>query len=227
MKKIILSSLVLLTIFLGSCELDNYSAPNATFTGAIIDSQTNKPIQQDLFSGSVIDYVEQGYANANTQQLRFHTDGTFANLLMFAGKYTVQAVRGNFATTEIEEITISGNTVHDFKTLPYLRIIDPVIVLNGDKSKVIATFKVENVVGSKIKEIGIFADFTNSVGSTLANNGQVLKPINVIGNPATVYTIELPTTSMKKGFSYYVRVGAKADVAESKYNYETAVKVTL
>ncbi len=231
MNKLNIISLVLLTLILGSCELDNYQAPNAQLTGVIIDAGTNKPIQQDLFSGSVIDFVEQGFENPQTQSMRFHVDGTYANLTMFAGKYSIQAVRGNFQTTDKEEISISGKTVHNFTTLPYLRIIDPKIVKSTDGTKIVATFKIDNVVGSNIKEIGLFADFTSSVGSTLANNGQTKQAIGNKGNITTVYTLELKIANMQKvvnlGNEYYFRIGALADVAESKYNYETAVKIAI
>ena len=232
MKRIIIYSLVLMTQAFSSCKVDNYDAPNASLTGTIIDSVTNKPIQQDLLLGSVIDYIEQGYANPQTQSLRFHVDGTYANLTMFSGNYTVQAVRGNFQKTGKEDITISGKTLHNFLTLPYLRIIEPVIQKSADGTKIVATFKIDNVVDANIKSIGLFADFTSSVGSTLTNNGKTILPVGNKGNASTVYTIELKIADMPKvvkwvGNDYYFRVGALADVAEAKYNYETAVKIGI
>jgi len=226
MKIIIIFSLIVLTVSLGSCSLDNYDGPNASLTGSIIDTETDELIQQELFQGSTIEYTELGYKNPQVQTLRFKTDGTFANLIMFAGKYTIQAVRGNFLATPLDTIQIKGNTEYIFKTIPYLRIKDSKVVLSSDSTQIIATFKIENIVNKPIKQIGLFIDQSSFVGTQI-NEVKKEVTVNSLGSSSKVYTLSFFTDELKKGKSYYVRIGALANIPESKYNWVTAVKIQL
>ena len=226
MKAIKIYMLAILGLLLSSCELDNYDGPDAKFFGSIIDSGTNEAIPQDLIQGSVIDYVELGFENPQTQQLRFKADGTFRNNLMFSGTYEVQPVRGNFMEVPIETIEINGDTEHNFMTLPYIRINEVNMALNADSSRLIATFKLEQLVPEPVKSMMLVADLNPSVGVGIRTATQGANVGRVV-DPDEEFTIELKTKSLEKGKEYFFRVCALIDVPEAKYNFCTAVKVGI
>ena len=226
MKTKSLYILVILGLLVSSCELDNYDAPDAKFFGSIIDSGTDEPIPQDLIQGSVIDYIELGFENPQIQQLRFKADGSFRNDLMFSGSYEIQPVRGNFLEVPVETIEINGETEHNFSSLPYIRIKDVSMTLNGDGTLVIATFTMEQLVSEPVKTLMLVGDLNPSVGIGIrtATQGQ---NVNAVVNPDDVYTIELKTKTLEAGKEYFFRVCALIDIPEAKYNFSTAVKIKI
>ena len=226
MKTINLYILVILGFLVSSCELDNYDGPDSKFYGSIIDTGTNEPIPQDLIQGSVIDYIELGFENPQIQQLRFKADGTFQNNLMFSGTYEIQPVRGNFLEVPLETIEISGDTEHNFMALPYIRVNDVTMELNADSSKVIATFKLEQLVPEPVKSLLLVADLNPSVGVGIRSATQGAN-VNAVVDPNEVFTIELKTKSLKKGEDYFFRVCALIDVPEAKYNFCTAIRLGI
>ncbi|MEN8155533.1 MAG: DUF3823 domain-containing protein [Bacteroidota bacterium] len=226
MKAINLYIIAILGLLVSACELDNYDAPDASFFGSIIDMDTNEPIPQDLIQGSVIDYIELGFENPQIQQLRFKADGTFRNNLMFSGSYEVQPVRGNFLEVPVETIEISGDTEHTFMALPYIRINDVNMELNADSSKVIATFKLEQVASEPVKSLMLVADLNPSVGVGIRTVTQG-QNVGTVVDPNDVFTIELRTNRLEKGKDYFFRVCALIDVPEAKYNFCTAIRLGI
>jgi hypothetical protein len=207
--------------------VDNYDAPDARFFGQIIDEETSEPIPQDLIDGAVIEYIELGWENPPTQQLRFKVDGSFRNNLMFSGTYVVQPVRGNFHAIEKDTIVIKkGDNEYVMKTLPYVRIKDVELSLNADSSRVIATFKMEQTVSSPVKALIFLADPNPNVGIAIrtetggANLGAVV-------DPDRTYTLQLRTRKLEKGKEYFFRVGALIDIPEAKYNFCNAIKMRI
>lgn len=231
MKTNLLTIAFLCVIFMTSCELDNFDGPDSKFHGGILDSETNELIQQDLIEGSEISYLELGWDYENPTYLRFHAAGTFRNDLMFAGDYEVQPVRGNFHPVDKEVIKIKGDTEHFFKSLPYIRIKDTKIVIEGEKA--IATFKLEQVgdaKGKPVSSIILCCDMTFSVGYPISTGGRTEENPNVITDPNTVYTLELPLKkdNIKQNGEYFFRVGAKiGDIDQAKHNYSEAVRLQV
>jgi len=218
--------IIILALLLSACELDNYDAPDSQFYGTIMDIDTNEPIPQDLIQGSTIDYVELGFENPQIQQLRFKADGSFRNNLMFSGSYQVQAVRGNFFEVPVDTIEIGGNTEYTFNALPYIRIKDVTMVINADTSKVIATFKLEQVSGDPIKTLMLVADRNPSVGVGIRTSTQGANVGRVV-DPTEVFTMELKTKNLDRGKDYFFRVCAQIDLPEAKFNFCPAVRLTL
>ncbi len=218
--------ILILALLLSACELDNYDAPDAKFFGSIIDSDTNEPIPQDLIQGSVIDYVELGFENPQIQHLRFKADGTFRNNLMFSGSYAVQPVRGNFFEVPVDTIEIGGDTEYTFSALPYIRVNDVSIEINDDTSKVIATFKLEQVSTAPIKSLMLVGDLSPSVGIGIRAATQGAN-VNAVVDPSQVFTIELRTKSLERGRDYFFRVCAVIDLPEAKYNFCPAVRLGI
>lgn len=220
--------IIMLALLVVSCKLDNYESPNATFYGSIIDIDTNTPIQQELIQGSMIEYTEKGYKNPEIQQLRFKSDGTFRNNLMFSGYYKVAAVRGNFLLIPpVDSMLISGDTEYKFLTRPFIRINDVKMTFDGKKGKVIATFKLERVSGNAVKTVILLADKNPNVSFGIRTVA-VQQTVNEAVGSERVFRLEMSTSKLTSKESYYFRVGALiADVGEAKYNYSTAIRLDI
>ncbi len=230
MRTISLIVILLSSLLIVSCELDNFEGPDSQFHGAILDSETNEPIQQDLIEGSEIEYLELGWDNENVSTLRFHAAGTFRNNLMFSGQYKVRPVRGNFHPVSVDTISISGDTEYNFKTLPYIRIKDAKIEVVADTAY--ATFKLEQVGDAQSKPVNsivLCCDVSFSVGYPICNGGRAEFNPNAITDPNTTYSIKLPLSKqkIKQNGNYFFRVGAKIAIDQAKHNYAEPVRLEV
>lgn len=226
MKKLINICLSLtLIVFVSSCgeldDLDNYKQPDAKLFGSVVDQETGELIPQELITGSVIEYTELGFENPQIQQLRFHTEGTYRNNLMFSGEYEIEAVRGNFFAPEKQVITVNGDTEVVLSALPYIRIKDATIENTGRKIEV--SFRVEQVATENVLKLSMVADENPNVGKAMSITS-ASKTINGVVDPNTVYTLGLRLSNFEVGKEYFFRVGAIIDIPEAKYNYNVPIR---
>ena len=218
-SKIVHHLIALLVLCMSACTLDNFDEPDAPFYGSIIDKDTFEPIQQDLFEGARIDYVEQGFKNPNTRQIRFQTDGTFRENNLFSGTYEMQALRGNFYPTVKETIELNGATEHIFVARPYIRIKDVSITFDETKGEVTAEFTMEPVLEdpssdpsgtNPVASVRLFADRNPNLSNTLRAFSSGLE-VNAAVQPDQKFTIKMSTLEMVSGKErkeYYFRVAA-------------------
>lgn len=211
-----------------SCGLDNYAGPDSSISGGIYDADTKELVPQDIVSGTIIEYVEDGYENPEIQSMVVQVDGTYRNDLMFANKYSIEPVRGNFIPVDAEEIRVKGNTIHNFTVRPYIRIKNAKIEKRGNK--IVATFNLEQTTNDKVKKIGLYAHPEPAVGEFLRQVA-VEKTLDVVTQADTLYTLEIDleanSNTLKSGQPYYFRIGALVNVAEKKSNYIGAVRITV
>ncbi len=214
-----------------SCDLndiDNYDGPNASIQGGIYDKETGELVEQDIINGVQIEYIEQGYDNPQIQYQVVKNDGTFQNRMMFAGRYTMRAVRGNFIPTEDIEVEVKGNTEINFKVQPYIRIKNAKI--EKKDNKIVATFSIQQTLKNKVKNIALFAHKEKNVGDPLAKTISVKQEINDITSENTIYTLTINPSEyseMKSGEKFYFRIGALMEESEAKYNYVSAVRIEI
>lgn len=226
-NKIIVYVNILLGLCLGSCELDNYNSPDAQFFGSVIDDDTNEPIQQDLIEGSRIDFVEIGFENPNTRQIRFHSDGMFCENNLFSGTYEVQALRGNFFATEKTTIDIKGKTEHHFRTLPYIRIRNVDVTFDEIKGKVSTTFMLDQVSGNAVASVHLIADRNPNVSNSM-RSAMVSQAVNAVVGPERTFLLELSTENLVSGKDYYFRVAALiSGIGEAKHNYSVPIRLAI
>ncbi len=226
MKYITLPAITLLILLFGSCELDNYDAPDAQLYGAIIDNETGDTIPQDLIEGSSIDYIELGFRNPQVQTLRFHVDGSYRNNLMFSGKYKIIPTRGNFFPPDTLLTNINkGENKIDFHVSPYCRIHDVRLELgeSGNKLWLLAFFKLEQVADVKVKELMLAIDENPNVG-LIINEKYFKRPMNKNVNPDEELLLYLDLSGIEEGKMYYVRVGGLMDIPQAKYNWCKAIR---
>mgnify|MGYP003572098673 CR=1 FL=1 len=232
MKKIqILIFLLCGVLCFSSCELDNYPGPTGSLSGALIDSETGEQVQGDIISGTQIEYMELDYDTVNPpiQRLVVKVDGSYRNDMMFEGDYTILPLtRGNFVPqTDTIELTIGSGTVHNFEVLPYIRIKDASITIDG--TKITATFKLEQTVENKVQSMGLWGHSSAAVGEPL-QFGKKTKTLNKVVDPEDEYELVMDVRTDKdfvKGKAYFFRIGAIIDADEAEFNYAPAVRLTI
>jgi len=227
--------IVVAGLILSSCEKDNYAGPNAELQGTFIDKDLNQPLAQDIISGTVIEIIEHGWVTGQTnitQTLVVKGDGTYSNSQIFAGKYLVRAVRGNFQNIPaIDTLEIKkGTNKLDFLVTPYIRIKEPSIVRNG--SIVTATFKLEQTTNQNVTRIGLYVHPNPNVGQPM-KLVFVETTLNRITTPNETFTINMDLnnfkswTQLREGDQYYFRIGAVSSATSAKYNYAPPVRLTF
>lgn len=220
--------LIIAALAFAGCEKDNYDGPTAGLKGRFIDAETGDLVQQDIIRGTQIEIIEHGYDPVTPQYLVVKVDGTYENSLLFENTYTVTPKRGNFIAIAPQDLQIKGSTTLDFTVTPYIRVLQPSVVKNGNK--ITATFKLKQNVVNNVRKIGLYAHKDIQVGEPMRQVAAE-QTLNAVSNPNTVYTLEidLPSNSnvLKPGTDYYFRIGALIDVGEAKLNYAPAVKISL
>ena len=88
-----------------SCTLDNYDMPDASLSGRFLDVLTNEPLQCDIYNGTTIQYVEDGYKEMQTNVVK--ADGSYSIGQMFSGKYALLFSDG-LQKKEIKEIVYTA-----------------------------------------------------------------------------------------------------------------------
>ena len=108
MKKIFLYATLICGLC--SCGLDNYDAPTASLSGAIIDKETKENVPGQAQNGTKIRmyefYNDEWSVQPNDSWVS--QDGTFSNTAVFTGKYKILA-EGPFETVEPIEMEVSGS----------------------------------------------------------------------------------------------------------------------
>lgn len=221
---------MILTLCLTSCELDNYDGPNAEIYGGAYDYETGELVRQDIISGAQIEYVEQGWETPQTQYMIFKSDGTYTNKLMFSATYTMQIRTSNFVPISEQEVVVKGKTELNFTVQPYIRVKDVSITEVGDE--IVAKFKLQTTIANKnVKTIGLYAHIQDFVGQP-ANRGKAEKTLNAIVPENIEYELRLKKKDISHpdvlhGRDYYFIVGALIDVSGAKYNYSAPVKIGI
>mgnify|MGYP002395649020 CR=1 FL=1 len=225
---------ILILLFCGvivfnSCELDNYAAPSASLSGAIIDQETGEPVQGDIISGTTIELIEHGFENPSIQQIVVKVDGTYRDDMMFPGTYSIIPLRrGNFVSmTDTMVVDIQGETIKNFEVQPYIRILDPDITIDG--TRITATFRLEQTVDNEVDEIGLFGHRSPAVGEPL-QLGKKTKRVRDVVDPTEVFELVMDVRTDRdfvKGEAYHFRIGALIDADEAEYNYAPAVRLTI
>jgi len=132
MKKILFLLFGVALMSLMSCtKIDNWDAPDCTFTGTIYDSYTNQPLlaSQNDWQIRIWERSWTGHPEGatNYQDLRIKQDGTYQNTKLFEGRYDMLPYDGPFwpmDTVKNVQLSKGKTTVQDFTVTPYLQIID-------------------------------------------------------------------------------------------------------
>lgn len=227
MKKILLSTFVICSLFgFQACNLDNYDMPSATFSGSLVDYETNENVPCEYQNGSRIrmyEFYNNGWSN---QPYDFYTrqDGTFINTSVFPGKYQI-LVEGPFENTERLEVQISKSETLEIKVIPLLRISADVTV--GDRTAEIST-KVRRTSSKRvIKAVEFYCSETPYVDKNSFSEKKSVDLSNLTDEEISSTTFTGKFIELQKNKTYYLRVGALAENPSNYYNYSKVIKVEI
>lgn len=217
----------ILAISAASCTLDNYDMPDSSLTGKFVDKATGEPIQCDIYNGTTIQYIEDGYTELQANVVK--ADGSYSIGQMFAGSYSIIPIYTNFEQMDTVKLKIDGPTHYNFEVEPYIRITN-VSILKSGLTKVTASFTIEQAnLDHGVMKVGMFLHKQPVAGAYMYLEARE----TVIGGQklgTKSYTITMDykeSTTIKPGNTYYVRVGALSDASNARYNYAPAVSVEL
>ena len=224
MKQIIL--LIAISTFILSCsKVDNYSAPDSSIYGTIIDKTTNEGIQTEQPDGIKISMVETEFSSPVSINFWTKNDGTYENADLFSNTYKVIPVEGAFVSTDTIVTKIDGRTQVDFTVTPFLSINASVATASNS---VIATYTISQpVVTTSIITCKTLCSKVPNVSNTI-NEYSVSHDLSSMSTKdilATQFSDKI--TGLTSGNTYYIRVAARTDNANNKYNYSKVFKVTV
>lgn len=212
-------------IFISSCEMDNYAAPDSTLYGDVVDAETGELIPQALTSGSVIQLTQLDYDNPNTRSIRMKTDGTYENASVFKGKYFVHPTAGNFYDEGGDTIQIKGKTRYDVKVTPYIRIINDKITFNPEKGTVTATFSLKS--DEIVNNIALICNKSPQLCWSI-RSFTTQSALKRTVDETTEFSLIMNSQDIEENGDYYFRICALAGAAPTnQYNYSAPVKVSI
>jgi hypothetical protein len=230
MKRIISYYLLAGALFLSSCELDNYEAPDRVLDGKVVDASTGEPIQTRQPDGIKIRLIEEGTTDPVPYDFWAKADGTFRNTRIFAGKYKIQALQGPFdeTTSELLTIDMGQNQNLTLKVNPFVRLAEVSVVKSGDGIK--ATYKIAPTSNGKKIVRSMLICYTSPI---LHENtsGKLASPTNTLSGrtnddiAAATFVDEIK--GLKAGETYYARVAVLAENSLNRYNYSPIIKITM
>ncbi len=232
MRNIKYNLILLLMVIFASCELDNYEAPNATFTGKIVDVQTGETIQTRQPNGIQIHLMQQGYDNPVPYDFWTKNDGTFRNTKLFGGTYDVTVQAGPFhgsdgSVTKTVTLNDGGETDATFEVEPFVRISN--VSINASGGKITGTYKLSMGNGTSVVESSRLICDVMPIVHKNTNN---LKSSEVHGlsgysdSELEAMSFNDEITGLSSG-TYYVRVAVESDNTLGRNNYSEIVKVEL
>ncbi|WP_212004760.1 DUF3823 domain-containing protein [Chitinophaga sp. HK235] len=232
MKQYMLHTCMVLLIgstLLSSCKKDNYPAPDASLQGRLTDVKTNEPVPVQPLNGAVIRYYQIGYSSNNPNPINtaVHHDGSYANNLLFTGKYRVVA-EGPFYYKDTLTIDINGNTQRDIPVTPFLKVTATASNITAGSVTVKYSVK-HNENTRKIARVATIIGTTEGidVNSYAFNDMQDVQ--NVPDETIEATTYEKVFTGLKANTVYYIRAAARisgTDNPAGYYNYTPVIKIT-
>lgn len=234
MKNVLKITISLVLMIVGySCltDIDNYEEPGETLKGTIIDKFTGMPMLTE--TGAVrIKLEEISWSDTpSPQYFGNKQDGTFFNSRLFKGRYRVNVESGPFVPlTDTIEVDVDGVTEQNFTVEPYLHLHIT------DLQVVDTTFTVKFNITSELNmyqllNAKVFVNNTHFVGDGAKIQEYSIRTIDLSTTlNEIIYLTEysFKVTELKRGRTFYVRVGARVDdPIAKKYNYSEILEVKI
>lgn len=231
-----------------SCmEVDNFDEPEASVHGRLIDATTGENYLTD--QGDVhIRIWEKSYSdNPSPQDLLVKQDGTYNREHIFAGTYDMLPNDGSWWPCDTTYDVPIGNKNHaekDFTVTPYLKIKDFTVDVIHNETSTMDTLVMSGRLFAprtdgmpQVREVRPFLSLNQYCGASNhidyyyvdAYRVNIRKAWDKIGDKTTgegneTYTFRLP---VKKGYHYWVRMGANVNDQYMKFNYSEIKEVEI
>lgn len=227
MKKIVLLVTLLCSVWgFQSCSLDNFDEPNASLSGALVDSETGETVQTQYKDGAKIRLYEFYNNEWTTQPVDFFAtqDGSFTNNIVFAGKYKIKA-EGPFETPEETEMEIAGHKDLQIKVVPFLRVESGA---NASGTSVNFTAKISRTSSTRqIKTLEFFCASTPYVDKSTFVKKKTIDLSAMADSEILSKTFSATVEGLTSGKTYYARVGVLTQNAANQYNYGKIVEIKI
>jgi hypothetical protein len=222
----IVLTLLLITLAISCSKIDNYNGPNAGITGIVTDTTTNSGIQSEEPNGYQIRLLEFGYNPVIPLDFWGKADGSFKNTQLFADKYKVIPINGPFLTPDTVVVTLSGLTTVNFTVTPFMTVTasTPQVVANNVIVKY--TLSKPALINDNIITSMTLAAKVPAV-SVPVNTYNVSHDLSGMTYSDIVATQFSDTLKNLPSGTFYVRVGARTDNAQNKYNYSQIYIVVI
>lgn len=243
--KRILYSLFLAALVSGfySCQIDNYTGPDAQISGRIMDPNGNL-LQTDQGTATSynvrIQMNELSWAHGDSTiaiiptYLNVKQDGTYTNTKIFSGQYQMTPVEGAFYPYDAagEIVEIKGSVKKDFTVIPYLNVSwvsEPTLTADN---KITCSIQFtrnakDGVAMPDLSNARLFISTTQYVGNTNYDS-QMSSGTTNLTNTQEGTTITLISNVLKyTSETYYVRIGVCCNDSYKKYNYTDIKQVIV
>lgn len=222
--KTIVFNLLAVTIFLASCQKDNFVEPNASLKGRVI--YENQPVGVRT-NGVQLELWQPGYQLFSKIPVQIAQDGSFSASL-FNGNYKLVLLRGNgpwVDNADTINVSVQGAATVDVPVKPYFIIRNEKMQKSG--ANLTASCLVSQATtGRAIERVTFYVsttqyvDVNNNVGK-VDKTGADLTDLT----KEMAFSLAVPASVTSKGYCYG-RVGVKT-VGVAEMLYTPVQKITL
>lgn len=229
MKKILILSVFGLLLFSSCKKIDNYSAPDVTLEGKVVDQETGENIPTRQPDGIKIRLLQQGFENPQPYDFWAKSDGSFTNTKLFKGQYKVLAMEGAFeqVSSDTLNIDLTHNQVITLSVVPYVRIKNVNISVAGGVIK--ATYNIDRTTSNRTL-IRSMLLVDPSVVLHENTTGVSESPINDLSSMTDEEIASKTFSDEISGLApgtYYARVAVLAANTLNRYNYSPIIEIKL
>jgi hypothetical protein len=228
MKKILILSIISVGLFLYSCEIDNYLAPDRILEGNVVDKVTGENLQTRQPNGIKIRLLEEAYKNPQPYDFWAKSDGSFRNTKLFRGKYTVVAMEGAFEGSDTVKIDLDQPQSIKFKVEPYLRLKN-VSITSPAAGTIKATYNIEFTTSTKDPNKCFLMAYTDKIlhEATVGLKKSAERNLAPISHPVIASTNYVDQITGLKAGTYYARVGVLTTNSLNSYNYSAIIELVV
>lgn len=228
MKNILYCLLITMLFSISCSDIDNYDEPQEILQGKVIDEVTGQPLITEQPNGFRIKMKEISWSeNAREEFFWGKADGTFYNKRLFKGTYEITPVEGAFFPVETETIQIKGTVTADFTVTPYLSISEPKVTRISAQSIEVSYTLSRKKVGDKILDTRVFLSKNPNVGTNIFDNdgSPMIDLSGTDDTDALQTTFKQTISNLKEGDTYYLRVGARTNNPQKRYNFTGIIEL--
>ncbi|GHT46011.1 hypothetical protein AGMMS49965_23340 [Bacteroidia bacterium] len=246
MKTVKFYSVLLIALLFSACEIDNYDEADGIISGTVIDKTTREGLQTEQPNGFLIYCREDSWTGSEEkrgQDFWGKADGTFHNIRIFKGSYSVRPQDGAFHTVDTKPVEIRSKSEAkvDFEVTPYCSFSDVDIRKDPTNAeRIIATFTIHTHAVLP-DEPATFKDYrllatnrTPYVGNNVYDEDVSTAITKLTAAQKTemdasgVVSITVSKSGFKAGKTYYIRVAARCDESpQARYNMTKVVMLTF
>lgn len=236
--------LLLLTVGLAACELDNFEPPKSTFEGRLV--YKGEPLLMQSANVAVgnnsdfpvfLELWQKAYNNRSSIRIPIKQDGSFSSLL-FDGDYKLIVPNGQGPflwkktaanNPDSMDVAIRGSQKIDIEVMPYYMVRSPQFSVSG--RRVSGSVKLEKIItdavnGKNVERVSLYVNKSQFVdaGNTILTAdlaGSAITDLNAVSLTTAAIPALVPSQSY-----VFTRIGLKISGVEDMI-YTPVQKMTL